>query len=143
MKAKQLSGNGLKTYVVVFDTGEEFMAGIERFALEHGLDGGDFTAIDAFRRATLGFFDIETKEYRKIPIEEQVEVLSLIGNIAIHKGKPKIHAHAVVGKADGTTRGGHVLEAVVRPTLEVVVTESPAHLRREVDEETGLPLIRL
>ena len=84
------------------------------------------------------------KEYEKIPIEEQVEVLSLVGDIASKgDGEPQVHAHVVLGRSDGMTRGGHLLEAYVRPTLEVVLVESPEHLRREWDEEVGLALIRL
>ncbi len=143
MKVSTLYSDGLQTFVVVFASGEAFMAGMEQIAAQHRLDAAQFTAIGAFRSATLGFFDVAERTYREIPVDEQVEVLSLIGNIAIHRGKPKVHAHVVVGRSDGTTRGGHLLEAFVHPTLEVVVTETPAHLRREVDEATGLPLIRL
>ncbi len=92
---------------------------------------------------TLGYFDWETKEYQKIPVREQVEVLSLIGDVALKDGEPKVHAHVVVGRSDGSTRGGHLLEAHVRPTLEVILTESPAHLRKQIDEESGLALIRI
>ena len=102
-----------------------------------------FTAIGAFAEATLGYFDWQSKEYRKIPIREQVEVLSLVGDIALEDGEPKLHAHVVLGRSDGTTRGGHLLEAHVRPTLEVMLVESPEHLHKEHDRESGLALIRL
>lgn len=143
MKSKLLNQNGGKTYAVVFDTGDEVMAGLKAFAEEQGLDASHFTAIGAFSRATLGFFDLGRKEYRQIPIDEQVEVLSLVGDIALVDGEPEIHAHVVVGLADGAARGGHLLEAHVRPTLEVIVSEAPAYLRRTKDPETGLPLIDL
>jgi predicted DNA-binding protein with PD1-like motif len=91
----------------------------------------------------LGYFDWQRKDYRRIAIEEQVEVLNLTGNVALADGKPKLHPHIVVGKADGSAHGGHLLEGHVRPTLEVVVTESPAHLQRRSDPETGLPLLAL
>jgi predicted DNA-binding protein with PD1-like motif len=54
-----------------------------------------------------------------------------------------LHAHVVVGKRDGTAHGGHFLNGRVWPTLEMVVTETPAHLRRRKDDETSLPLIDL
>ena len=110
-------------------------------AKENGLSAARFTAIGAFSDATLGYFDMEKKEYEEIPVDEQVEVLSLVGDIALFEGEPKLHAHAVLGRSDGTTRGGHLLGAHVQPTLEVVIVESPEHLRRETDEETGLPLL--
>jgi predicted DNA-binding protein with PD1-like motif len=141
MKAKLLQDQGEKIYAVVFDKGDECMAGLLQFATEKGLDSAELTAVGAFSRATLGYFDRQKKEYQKIPVEEQVEVLSLLGNIALDKGKPKVHAHTVVGKADGTTRGGHVLEGYVWPTLEVIVTETPRQLRRRMDAESGLALI--
>jgi predicted DNA-binding protein with PD1-like motif len=85
----------------------------------------------------------ESKQHDKIPVREQVEVLSLIGDVALKDGEPKVHAHVVVGRSDGSTRGGHLIEAHVRPTLEVILTEAPEHLRKEVDKATGLALIRL
>lgn len=143
MRAKLIQEHGERTYAVIFETGDEVMAGLHAFARERGLTAAHFTAIGAFSRATLGFFDWESKEYRRIPVEEQVEVLSLVGDVALQRGEPKVHAHVVVGTAEGLARGGHVLEAYVRPTLEVILTEAPAHLRREVDEESGLALIRV
>ncbi len=145
MQAKQLhEEEGQKTFVLVFDTGDEVVSGLTEFAEERGLEAASFTAIGAFEAATLGYFDMDEKEYRKIPVHEQVEVLSLTGNVAsAEEGEPMVHAHAVLGRSDGTTRGGHLLEARVRPTLEVVLTETPEHLRRETDRETGLPLIAI
>ena len=100
------------------------------------------TAIGAFSSVKLGYFDWETKAYRTIPVDEQVEVLSLLGDVATKDGEPAVHAHVVVGRSDGTTRGGHLLEAHVRPTLEVILDESPSHLRKRHDPESGLALIR-
>ena len=141
MKAKLIHEQGEKTFALVFDPGDEVMEELTNFAKENGLNAAHFTAIGAFSDATLGYFDMEKKEYKEIPVDEQVEVLSLVGDIALFEEEPKLHAHAVLGRSDGTTRGGHLLEAHVQPTLEVIVTESPEHLRRETDEETGLPLL--
>ena len=92
---------------------------------------------------TLGYFDWEKKDYRKIPVHEQVEVLSLLGDVALKDDEPKVHAHVVVGRSDGSTRGGHLVKAHVRPTLEVILVESPEHLQKQIDPESGLALIRL
>lgn len=143
MKTKLLDGQGKKTYAIVFDKGEEFIAGLTDFAKKEGLTASHLTAIGAFSDVTLGYFDRERKEYQKIFLTEQVEVLALVGDIALDDGKPEVHAHVVVGKADGTAHGGHILEANVWPTLEVIVEEAPKHLRRKTDPETGLALIDL
>ncbi|MEZ4520736.1 MAG: PPC domain-containing DNA-binding protein [Thermomicrobiales bacterium] len=144
MQAKVINKDQQETtYAVIFDTGDEFISGLTGFAEEHGLDASGFKAIGAFQHAKLGYFDIEKKDYKEIPVEGQVEVLSLVGDIALDDGHPKVHAHVVLGRSDGSTVGGHILEATVRPTLEVVLTESPAHLRRKSDPDTGLALIDL
>jgi predicted DNA-binding protein with PD1-like motif len=144
MKTRLIDAASEKTYGVVFDKGDEVASGLLDVAKQYNLDAAHLTAIGAFSDATLGYFDRERREYKKIPLAEQVEVLSLIGDIAVKEdGTPQVHAHVVVGRSDGTTRGGHLLEAHVWPTLEVVIVESPAHLRKKTDPETGLALISL
>jgi len=145
MRSKQIhEERGQKTFALVFDTDDEFMSELTSFAKDNALSAASLTAIGAFSNAMLGYFDIEKKEYERILIEEQVEVLSLVGTIAPKDdGEPQVHAHVVLGGSDGTTCGGHLLEAHVRPTLEVIVLEAPEHLQRRTDKETGLPLINL
>jgi uncharacterized protein len=137
------AASGQRTFVVVFEMGDEVMQGLQTFAREQQLSSSHFTAIGAFERVTLGYFNWEKKDYLRIPVNEQVEVVALIGDIANDpKGQPKVHAHVVVGKFDGSAMGGHLLEATVRPTLELVLTESPTHLQRQHDPQSGLALIR-
>ena len=143
MRSKLLHEHGEKTFAVIFETGEEAMSGLLKFAKEQSLGASQFSAIGAFSDLTLGYFDWERKDYDKIPVREQVEVLSLLGDVALEDGEPKVHAHVVVGKRDGTAHGGHLIEAHVRPTLEVVVVEAPAHLHRRMDPASGLALIRI
>ena len=135
--------DGQRTYALVFATGDEAMGGLQAFARHQGLASGHFTAIGAFETVTLGYFDWSHKDYLKIEVKEQVEVLSLVGDIALEDRQPRIHAHVVVGKRDGTAHGGHLLEARVRPTLEVILVQPPAHLRRRYDPESRLALIDL
>jgi uncharacterized protein len=145
MKTKLLvGGSGERTYAVVFDTGDEVAAGLLAMAQQHRLKGSQVTALGALQDVILGYWDWQAKDYRRISIREQVEVVSLVGNIALGPdGAPKVHAHVVVSKSDGTAHGGHLLEAHVRPTLEAIVVESPAHLQRRTDPETGLALLKL
>src|ERR1051326_6341888 len=120
--------DGERTWAVVCETGDEAMAVLASFAEEQKLAGSHFVAIGAFSRATVAYFDWATKKYRHLPIGEQVEVLSLAGDVTIEDGKPKVHAHVVVGKADATAHGGHLIEGHVRPTLEAAARECPGHL---------------
>ncbi len=132
---------GLRTIALVLEVGDEAMATLGTFAVEHRLGASHFTAIGAFSRAVVAYFDWMTKQYRQIDINEQVEVLSLVGDIVIEHDLPKVHGHAVLGKADASAHGGHLIEGHVRPTLEIVVTETPRHLRRRFDPASKLALI--
>ncbi len=145
MKSKVVSGSAdSRTTIVVLDTGEEAFSTLTRFANESGISGASLTAIGAFENAVVGWFDFATKSYKKIKVDEQCEVLSAIGDIAIgDDGKASLHVHVVLGLADGTTRGGHLLEGKVRPTLEVVLEEASAGLRRRKRPELGIALIDL
>jgi uncharacterized protein len=143
MKSKHIDADErAQVHVIILDTGEEAFAALTRFANEAGISAASLTAIGAFERATVGWFDIASKSYRKIEVNEQCEVLSAIGDVALgDDGKPSLHI--VLGLADGSTRGGHLLAGTVRPTLEVVLTEVPATLRRKKRADLGIALIDL
>jgi predicted DNA-binding protein with PD1-like motif len=143
VKSKVLADGAGKTFALVFADGDEFIATLTDFAKREGLGGSHFTGIGAFSDAVVGFFDWQRRDYDRISIPTQVEVLSLTGDIAIDRGEPKVHAHVVLGKRDGSAHGGHLLEAHVRPTLELTLVESPEHLRRSYDSKTGLALLDL
>jgi uncharacterized protein len=129
------------TFVVILEPGEEAMSTLTAFVRGQSLSASQVTAIGAFERVVLGYFDRDQRDYQPIPIEQQVEVLSLIGDIVGEGDDLKLHAHVVVGQSDGSAHGGHLLEATVWPTLEVVITETPTHLRRRFDPKTGIALI--
>lgn len=144
MKAKRLLQATPKTFALVFDAGDTVMDELHAFASAEGLSAASLTGIGAFSEARLGFFNPEQREYEEIVVGEQAEVLSLVGDVALTEdGEPQVHAHVVLGGRDGGARGGHLLEATVRPTLEVVLTESPPELRRRSDPASGLALIDL
>jgi predicted DNA-binding protein with PD1-like motif len=141
MRSKLIHQADERTWALVFETGDDVLPALLAFARGHGLTASRFTAIGAFERLTLGYFDWRAKDYLAIPVDEQVEVVSLIGDIARKDGEPQVHAHVVVGKRDGTAHGGHLLAATVRPTLEVMLVESPSYLARRLDAASGLALI--
>ncbi len=144
MQVKLLhDADGQRTYAVILATGDEVMSSLKDFATREKITAAQISAIGALSDATLAYFDWDRKAYQKIPVREQVEVASLLGDIAEANGKPALHLHIVIGKRDGTAMAGHLNEAHVRPTLEAIVTESPAHLRKRHDPESGLALIRI
>jgi uncharacterized protein len=145
MKSTKIAGDaGSETRVVILDSGEEAFSALTKFANDAKVTAASLTAIGAFEKATIGWFDFNKKAYKKIEVEEQSEVLSAIGDLAIgDDGKASLHVHVVLGLSDGATRGGHLLAGTVRPTLEVVLIDTPSHLRRKKRPELGIALIDL
>ena len=131
-------------WVAVLDSGEEARAALLKLARDETIAAASFVALGAFERAVLGYFDWQKKEYQPIAVPSQCEVITLVGDIALNeKGEPDLHAHCVLGLSDGHTRGGHLMEGHVRPTLEVTLTETPGHLVRRKHPDLGLALIDL
>ena len=143
MKYKVVEDADVVTYVVVCDPGDEAVAALTQFAQAEDLEAASIAAVGAFENAVVGWFDPAAKDYRRIPVGEQGEVLSLLGDVAQGQDGPILHMHTVLGLSDGTTRGGHLLEGKVFPTLEVVVTETPAQLRKIMHPDIGVALIDL
>jgi uncharacterized protein len=145
LQARLIAQNpgGEKTYAVIFAKGDEVLSGLTEFAEREKITAAFFTAIGALSSARFGWFDRARKAYRDIPIDEQVELISLIGDVGLVNGAPQIHAHGAVGLSDGQMRGGHLLEAIAWPTLEVFFNSCPIPLLKEHDVETDLSLFDL
>jgi predicted DNA-binding protein with PD1-like motif len=145
MKSELLSESETeRIFVLILDNEEEAFGTIQDFCAQEGISAATVTAIGAFAGAMVGWFDFQSRTYREIPVAEQCEVLSLIGDVAVgDDGKASLHLHAVLGLSDGSTKGGHFLKGTVHPTLEVVLREAPAHLRRRKRKDLGIALIDL
>jgi predicted DNA-binding protein with PD1-like motif len=142
IKVKLLNeSGGQRDFAVVFQPGDEFFAGLTQFAEEYHVQSAHLTAVGGLHDARLAWYDESKKAYRVIPVDQQSEVDSLVGDIALLNGKPSVHMHCVVSLEDGTTRGGHVLGGHVSPLLEVWVTVDPTPLLKKHDEKTGLNLM--
>lgn len=142
MKSRQIDDSP-KTFILIFEIGDELAEGLLQFAKQQKLSAASFKAVGALSAVRLGWFSWESKKYEpSVTLDEQVELLSLIGDVALKDGEPVVHAHAVIGRKDGTAHGGHLLKAHIRPTCEVVLTESPTHLQKFIDPQSGLALIK-
>lgn len=132
-----------RSYVVVFDMGDDVLAQFQHFCDRENVYAGFFCGIGGYRRATLAYYDMEKKQYEPIEVDEQVEVVSLIGNVTNYEGRARIHAHCIVGHRDGHTSAGHLVGASVSPTLEVMLAESVVPMMRTQRPDIGIPLIEL
>lgn len=143
MQYKQVAEDP-RRFAVIFETGDELFEGLGEFVKRERIESASFTAIGALASVKLAWFDWEAKEYRtSVELDEQVELVSVVGDVAENKGEPSVHAHVVIARSTGDALGGHLKRAVVRPTCEVVLTETEEQLRKRVDPESGLPLIRM
>ncbi len=147
MRSRPLgSPNDTRTWALIFESGDEVMTTLEEFASRHGIAAAHLTGIGAARRAVVGWYDPEARDYRRTELDEQLEIVSLVGDVtgpAPGRDRPMVHLHAALAAADSTLRGGHLFEAVVRPTLEAFLTVGPGALARRADQASGLALIRL
>jgi uncharacterized protein len=142
MKFRLLSDNGgVKQYAIVLAKGDEVMSGLTEFARQNKVTAASFTAIGAFSHATVAWFDDTRRQFKLIPVNEQVELVSMIGDVALANGQPSVHTHVSLASSDGTVRGGHVINAFVFPTVELFMTVYPTALDKQPDEATGLMLI--
>ena len=143
MNFKLINNAKQKTYAIIMDSGDEVTEQLMAFAKKEKVSASQFTAIGAFSGTVTGFFDFSTKDYLKTTFKEQMEVLALTGDISRYKDEYKIHAHVVLGRKDGTAHGGHLMKGIAHPTLEIILNESPEYLKREMDTDSGLPLIKI
>lgn len=144
MKSKLLHDrSGERTFALVFDSGDDPNALLLDFARRERLRAGRITGLGGFSRVTLGYFEMDRKDYKPIAVNEQVEVVSFIGNVSLYEGEPRLHIHVTIGRSDGSSMSGHLLDARVQPTLELMVVDSPSMLERAKDQRTNLPLLKL
>lgn len=141
MRAREIGDEARRVLVIACDKGEEAVETITRAVRDHGVRAAQVTGVGALRGGQLGYYNRRIRDYSLIPVAEQVEVLSLLGDVAEQDGQPVLHLHAVLGREDGSAIGGHLLRGEVWPVLEVVVTEVAPSMAKRFDPETGLTLL--
>jgi uncharacterized protein len=137
MKTAKLGEAGSRDLLVVLEPGDELHPCVLAAAAEHGIEGGALTAIGAVDELELGFFCLPDNVYTRRVIHDELEVVSLNGNLAMHDGKPFLHAHGVFTARDFSAVGGHVFRAKVSITLECVIMAT-ARMTRVPNPAFGL-----
>jgi predicted DNA-binding protein with PD1-like motif len=141
MKTKSFNPAARGEHLLVLDGGDDVLASLTAFAAEKHIAGAGLHGIGGFAKATVAYWNKETKVYEEIAVDEQVEVLSIAGSLATSGDEVKVHAHVVLGRRDGSAIGGHLLRATVFPTLEIFISDMGTRLTREKDPATGLMLL--
>lgn len=132
-----------RSFALAAEMGEDVLTALERLCARENIFAAHLCGIGGFARATLGYYDMESKRYEPIAVNEQVEVVSFLGNVTTYHEKPRLHVHCIVSHRDGHTAAGHLLAAVVRPTLELLLDEHLVWMRRTDQPGVGIPLMDL
>lgn len=121
--------------------GEELFATLLLWCRENAIAGATFTGLGAADQLELAYYHLPTQTYERHQIDEEVEILSLNGNLGTLKGEKTLHIHGVFGKRDLATFGGHLFKLRVSGACEIHLTVLPVSLHRAFDKETGLNLL--
>ncbi len=130
-------------FLVRIETGEEIASTITEFARAHAIDAAEVSAIGSAFEVVLGYFDRSTKQYERHSVEGEVEIVSMLGTLAIKEGQPFPHLHATVSGRDFRPLAGHFFEGRAGATCEVVIRPMKGYAQRTKDEATGLFLLDL
>jgi predicted DNA-binding protein with PD1-like motif len=143
LKVKLLSETkDTKTYMLVFAKGDEVVAGLTEFAKKNNIQSASYSGLGDALKIKVGWFNYDKKKFKVIPIDT-AEVTSLKGHVAWFKGKPVAHTHMSASVEDGSVKGGHLLELICGPTIEIVLTTQPVKLHKKLDPEFEAALVDL
>lgn len=131
------------TWVIVLEKGEKITESIKKFCNETGVKAGIVNAIGAAKDIKIGYFDVNTKEYKETTFSDYYEITSLIGDVSTKDGEPYTHIHINFAGSDCVGYGGHFIEGIITVTCEMFITEIEGELERIPDEETGISVIKL
>lgn len=129
------------TYIVRMDPGEEILTQLKVFAEQEGVKLASVTALGAVKDFTVGVFDTGAKVYKSNRFQGVYEIISLVGTINTMNDAFYCHLHMCAADQEGHAFGGHLNEAVISATCELVVTCLPGRTDRVFSDEVGLNLI--
>ena len=130
-------------FIVRIEAGEGVVASLVDFLGREQIGFANLSATGALSAARIGFWNPELREYAYREFDEQLEVVSFVGNASLRDGEPFLHLHVALGRSDFSVVGGHLQEAVVHPTLEVWLRTENLDVRRTKDATSGLDLLEL
>ena len=131
-----------KTIVMRIDKGEEILTQLKAMALKENVQLASVRALGATNDFTVGVFKVEEKKYYANHFTGDFEIVSLTGTISTMNGEYYAHLHMSAGDAQGRVFGGHLNEAIISATCEMVVEVIDGQVDRAFSEEVGLNLFK-
>lgn len=137
MKVKKINSG----YLIKLEKNEKLVQTLIKFCEEHRINSGWISGIGSLAEIELAYYRLDRKEYSHEKIEEPLEIVSLMGNIAFFENKHAVHAHIVASDAEMKTYAGHLQEAVISATCEIFLIDFDAKIERKHSPEIGLNLL--
>ena len=129
------------TYVVRLNRGEEVIEELKKLCKEEDIKLAEITGLGASNLVEIGVFNPGTKEYNTKVFEGMFEITSLVGNATRKDGEVYLHIHINFGDENGAVLGGHLVQAKISATSEIIIREIPGEVGRALSEEIGLNLL--
>lgn len=133
-----------RVVVAKLEEGDDIIDSVAEVAKKHDIKSGLVNVIGAFKKVTIGYFDLNTKEYTFKTYDIPVEMTTCMGSVAQKDGKPIVHLHITIGKEDHSLLGGHLGQpSIISVTGEVFIYEFEPAIQRATDPKWGLSLMDL
>lgn len=131
----------IKTFMGKLEHRADLIAELTKVCVEKNIKLGKVEALGAVKKATIGYYDQDTKTYNFFELDRHLEITNLVGNVSLKDGEPIIHAHITLSDEKGNAFGGHLAAGTEVFACEFCLTsfEGP-EFNRGLDEQTGLPL---
>jgi predicted DNA-binding protein with PD1-like motif len=139
MKYKKIDG----VWVIILHTGDKIIESLTGFVKENGIKSGHFSAIGAVSRAEIAHFSFQEKKYSYKEFNQSLEILGIWGSVSYKDNDIVVHAHITLSDEEMHAFGGHLKEATVSATCEIMFTELGQKILRKPNPELGLNLIDL
>lgn len=131
----------LQTSILVFEKGEDIISGIKKYCRNNNIDGGWLSGLGAVSKAEVAFYDLNRKKFIQKEIKEEMEIASLIGNVATFENDIATHIHVVLSDKNMKPLAGHLISATVAATCEIRMEVFDQPLKRKYNNHIGLNLI--
>ena len=128
------------SYVIRLNKGEEVVSSLKELCKKENIRLGEITGLGASDLVEIGVFNVNTKEYKTKTFEGMFEITSLVGNVTTKDDEVYLHIHINFGDEEGFVKGGHLVQARISATSEIILRIVEGYVGRKLSDEVGLNL---
>jgi len=128
-------------YVLRLDKGDEIITSLLHLCQKEDISLGTVTGLGAVDHVLAGIYNLKEKSYHQNEFKGEKEIVSLTGSITRKDGDVYLHIHIAVSGEDGSVVGGHLNEARISATSEIIISKFVGKVERKYDCVIGLNLL--